>query len=592
MKPPLPPSSAAPVFAARMNALRRNLPFALLGVLLTSGLVVTALHGAIPTAQLLLWTGANVLLTAVRGWVAWRHWPQDGQDLAGFRRWHRLTLAGTVLGGLLWGLPTGWWMLQAPLAHQMFLVIGLLTMGTGAIYAYCIDLAVLYGFQVPYFLPPMLAMGLVPHPLLQVMSLAGMLYLFVTLAFAHRMFRTQVDSLRLRFENLDLLKRVQQEKEAAVRSDLAKSRFLAAASHDLRQPMHALSLFVGVLRGQALPASSRELVDSISRAASAMGALFEGLLNLSRLDAGVVVPRMQPVALDLLIEQLALEFGPQAQARGLQLRAHPSATVVQSDPALLGRILRNLLDNAIRHTARGAVLIGCRRAGAGAVRVEVWDTGPGIPPEEHERVFWEFHQLGNPERERSKGLGLGLAIVRRTAALLRHPLVLRSRVGRGTVFGLTLPLAQLQPVDDVADAAVAPDAPGHAPRPARVFVIEDDAPSRHGLQLLLEGWGHRVVSAASADELLALAAAVPGKPDLIVSDYRLREHLTGIDAIDRVREEYNDDAIAALLVSGDTDPQRLIEVAQRGLPLLHKPVDPAHLRSTIARLLADADASS
>ncbi|HYP70594.1 MAG TPA: ATP-binding protein, partial [Variovorax sp.] len=443
MNPPLSSSSATPVFAARMNALRRNLPFALLGVLLTSGLVAAALHGAVPTSQLLLWTGANVLLAAARGWVAWRRWP-DGEDMARLRRWHRLTLAGTVLGGLLWGLPTAWWMLQAPLAHQMFLVIGLLTMGTGAIYAYCIDLPVLYGFQVPYFLPPMLAMGLVPHPLLHVMSLAGLLYLFVTLAFAHRMFRTQVDSLRLRFENLDLLKRVQQEKEAAVRSDQAKSRFLAAASHDLRQPMHALSLFVGVLRGEALPASSRELVDNISRAASAMGTLFEGLLNLSRLDAGVVVPRMQPVALDVLIEQLALEFGPQAQARGLQLRVRPCGAVVQTDPALLGRILRNLVDNAIRHTSRGAVLIGCRRAGRAAVRVEVWDTGPGIPQDEHERVFWEFHQLGNPERERSKGLGLGLAIVRRTAALLRHPLILRSRVGRGTVFGLTLPLAQLR----------------------------------------------------------------------------------------------------------------------------------------------------
>jgi len=584
MKSLLPLSSVDLVFAARMSALRRNLPFSLLGVLLTSGLMVGALHGVVAGSQLMLWAGANALLTAARGWAAWRFWP-NGDDLHGLRRWHRLTVIGTALGGMLWGLPAAWWVLQVPLAHQMFLVIALLTMGTGAIYAYCIDLPVLYAFQVPYFLPPMLAMGLIAHPLLQVMCLAGVLYLLVTLAFAHRMFRNQVDSLSLRFENLDLLQRVQQEKEAAVRSDMAKSRFLAAASHDLRQPMHALSLFVGALRRQELSASSRHLADNISRAAQAMGALFEGLLNLSRLDAGVVVPRLQPVALDVLIAQLVLEFRPQAAFHGLQLRARPSSAIVHSDPALLGRVLRNLLDNAVRHTPSGGVLIGVRSAGATAVRVEIWDTGPGIPMDEHERVFWEFHQLGNPERDRSKGLGLGLAIVRRTAALLAHPLELRSRVGRGTVFGLTLARTQLQPVAE-ADAAPPPAEPSSPS--ALVFVIEDDAASRLGLQLLLEGWGHRVVAAAGPDELIERAAGVQGKPDLIVSDYRLRAHHNGIEAIERVREEYNDDAIAALLVSGDTDPQRLIEVAQRGLPLLHKPVDPAHLEAAIARLLAAA----
>jgi signal transduction histidine kinase/CheY-like chemotaxis protein len=585
MNSPLPTSSIDLVFAARMNVLRRNLPFSLLGVLLTSGLMIGALYGVVAGSHLMLWGGANAVLTAARGWAAWRFWP-DGDDLGGLRRWHRLTFLGTALGGMLWGLPVACWVLQVPLAHQMFLLIALLTMGTGAIYAYCIDLPVLYGFQIPYFVPPTLAMGLVANPLLQVMCLAGILYLFVTLAFAHRMFRTQVVSLRLRFENLDLLKRVQEEKEAAVRSDLAKSRFLAAASHDLRQPMHALSLFIGALRRHALPEDSRHLVDNISRAASSMGALFEGLLNLSRLDAGVVVPRLQPVALDVLLEQLVLEFRPQAQTHGLALRARPSSAIVRSDPALLGRILRNLLDNAIRHTRHGGVLIGVRSASATAVRVEVWDTGPGIPMEEHERVFWEFHQLGNPERDRSKGLGLGLAIVRRTAALLAHPLELRSRVGRGTVFGLTLARAQLQLAPD-AEAAPATPADPSSPS-ALVFVIEDDAPSRLGLQLLLEDWGHQVVAAAGVDELIERAAGVPGKPRLIVSDYRLREHQTGIEAIERVREEYNDDSIAALLVSGDTDPQRLIEVAQRGLPLLHKPVDPAHLQATIARLLAAA----
>ncbi|MGJ7502426.1 ATP-binding response regulator [Variovorax sp. ZT5P49] len=580
--PPAP--SDDPVFASRMAALRRNLPFALLGVMLTVALVIAALHSVVPHAQLAAWAAANAVLTAARGAGAWRY--RLAKDGAGLHRWRRYTLAGTVLGGLLWGLPIAWWMLSVPMAHQMFLVIALLTMGTGAIYAYCIDLPLLYGFQVPYFLPSMISMAFLQEPLLEVMALAGVLYLFVTLAFAHRMHRTQVDSLRLGFENLDLLKQLKLEKEAAERSDLAKSRFLAAASHDLRQPVHALSLFVGVLREQALPSLSRHLVDNISRATQAMGALFEGLLNLSRLDAGVVRARVQPVALAGLLEQIALEFAPQAAARSLALRMRPSDAAVLSDPALLDRILRNLVDNAIRHTKHGGVLVGCRRAG-NALRIEVWDTGPGIPSEEHERVFWEFHQLGNPERDRAKGLGLGLAIVRRTAALLRHPLAMRSRVGRGTVFALTVPTAKVgAPLHGATQDTASQALPQTESESALILVIEDDAPSRHGLQLLLQGWGHRVVAAAGVAEMLELTAVMPGKPSLIVSDYRLREHETGIEAIDRLHEEYNDDAIPALLVSGDTDPQRLIEVAARGWPLLHKPVDPALLRAAMAQLLA------
>ncbi|WZB62707.1 histidine kinase dimerization/phospho-acceptor domain-containing protein [Achromobacter xylosoxidans] len=229
-----------------------------------------------------------------------------------------------LASGLAWGLPTAYWLQHVPLPHQMFLIIALLTMGTGAIYAYCIDLPVLYSFLLPYFLPMLLMLTALDQTLLTVMGVAGLLYLAVSLTFAHRMHRTQLDSLSLRFENLDLLQRLQDEKMAVERSDLAKSRFLAAASHDLRQPVHALSLFVGVLKGHALPAQSRQLVDSISRAVQALGGLFDGLLNLSRLDAGVVRPQVQPVAIADVLDRLHHEFAPQAQAKSLRLRLRPS----------------------------------------------------------------------------------------------------------------------------------------------------------------------------------------------------------------------------------------------------------------------------
>ncbi|WP_185545875.1 hybrid sensor histidine kinase/response regulator [Variovorax sp. KBW07] len=574
------PTPTDPVFAARMAALHRNFPFSLLGVLFTVGLVIAALFGAVSHAQLAAWAVANTVLTAARAWNVWRFRHAMRSDAA-LRRWRLGAIAGAVAGGLLWGLPLAYWMLQVPLAQQMFIVVAMLTMGTGAIYAYCIDLGLLYGFQVPYFLPAMLALGTLDDVMLRVMSVAGVLYLFVTLAFAHRMYRTQVDSLQLRFENLHLLDRLRHEKEAAERSDLAKSRFLAAASHDLRQPVHALSLFVGVLRGQALPATSRHLVDSIGRAAAAMGMLFEGLLNISRLDAGVVRVSPKPFALASLLDQIQLEFAPQAAAKSLVLRLRTPDATVRSDPALLDRVLRNLVENAIRYTARGSVLIGCRRAGPN-LRIEVWDTGPGIPEAEHERVFWEFHQLANPERDRTKGMGLGLAIVRRTAGLLGHALTLRSRVGHGTVFAITVPLAHEAPTaaPQTRPAALLPEPGGQL-----ILMVEDDAESRHGLQLLLESWGHRVVAAESGAQLLKEVTHRPGKPALVISDYRLREGETGVDVIDRVHEEYNDDGIPALLVSGDTDPQRLSEVAARGWQMLHKPVAPAQLRAAINRLL-------
>ena len=351
------------------------------------------------------------------------------------------------------------------------------------------------------------------------MVASGVAYVASTLAFTHRMHRTHLDALRLGYENLALLEQVRREKEAAERSNLEKSRFLAAASHDLRQPVLAVSLFLGLLTNEKLTAHGRYLVDNIASATAAMGHLFDALLNISRLDAGVIEPRRKWFPLNPLLEQLRAEYAPQAVQKGLSLRVRPSKAVVNSDPVLLERILRNLISNAIAHTRRGGVLVGCRHR-RGGVRILVCDTGPGIPPSEQERVFWEFHQLNNPERDRSKGLGLGLAIVRRTAALLDHPLVLASQEGRGTLFSLGLEtrsaeeaLAATPPTPEPAPPApAAGDAiPDHG-RGRMVLVVDDDAQNLAGLTLLLESWGYRVVGAASATPCLPRWCTSPSGP--------------------------------------------------------------------------------
>lgn len=589
------PTDSQRIFEVQLSVLLRSFPFALAGSAVSACVVAYVMLAAVPRPQVVAWISATLLVAALRLGAMIQHARTREQPGSG-ERWLRRMIAGNVASGLLWGLPFAFWTFFVPLEYQLFFIVVLFGLGTGAIYSNYMVLSAVYAFVVPTFAPTFIALAVQPSAVNLALVSSGAAYLVATVAFIHRMNRTHLNALRLGYENMALLQQVRLEKEAAERSDLEKSRFLAAASHDLRQPVHAMSLFLGLLANERLSEHGRYLVENITRASAAMGHLFDALLNISRLDAGVIHPRLENFPLDRLLDQIRAEYTPQARQKGLSLTVRRCAGRVRSDPVLLERILRNLVSNAIAHTHEGRVLIGCRRRGE-AVRIEVWDTGPGIPAHEHERVFWEFHQLRNPERDRSKGLGLGLAIVRRTAALLGHALSLRSIEDRGTVFMLDVaaqpasaPATEPDAGLPAADAAAVPDA-----QPAAVLakgtgqlilVIDDDAQNREGLQLLLESWGHRVVAAAGPAELVALTADVPGQPGLIVSDYRLREHETGIEAIDRLHEEYNDAGIPALLVSGDTDPARLIEAAARSIPMLHKPVEVEALRGWVEKLLA------
>ena len=595
MTSPLPsPTDSHRIFEVQLSVLLRSFPFALAGSVISACVVAYVMQAVVPKAQVVAWISATLVVAAFRFgamlyYARTRSRPESGE------RWLRQMVIGNIASGILWGLPFAYWTFFVPLEYQLFFIVVLFGLGTGAIYSNYMVLSAVYSFVVPTFAPTFIALAVQPSAVNLALVSSGAAYLVATVAFIHRMNRTHLNALRLGYENLALLQQVRLEKEAAERSDLEKSRFLAAASHDLRQPVHAMSLFLGLLANERLSEHGRYLLENITKASAAMGHLFDALLNISRLDAGVIHPRVQSFPIDRLLDQIRTEYTPQAQQKGLALKVRRCAACVRSDPMLLERILRNLVSNAIAHTPHGRVLIGCRKRGD-AVRIEVWDTGPGIPKHEHERVFWEFHQLRNPERDRSKGLGLGLAIVRRTAALLGHTLSLRSVEGRGTVFLLSVDAQQAAapetPTEANAFAAMQAHAPAISAPPAKpatsqlILVIDDDAQNREGLKLLLESWGHRVIAAPGTAELVELTADVPGKPGLIVSDYRLREHETGVEAIDRLHEEYNDATIPALLVSGDTDPARLIEAAARAIPILHKPVEVEALRDWVDKLLA------
>ncbi|MEI8171008.1 MAG: ATP-binding protein [Rhodoferax sp.] len=400
---------------------------------------------------------------------------------------------------------------------------------------------------------------------------------------------------RLEFGRDELEQRVvdatfalREKKNEAESATLAKSRFLAAASHDLRQPTHALGMFVSRLAQLPHDAQTRHLIENLDASVLAMQDLLDGLLDISRLDAQAVQVQVRPFALVDIFEQLRSGLALTAADKGIRLRFRPSDVWLMSDPTLIHRILLNLVANALKYTVTGSVLVACRVSNdASMVRIEVWDSGIGIATEHHQSIFKEFFQVGNSERNRSKGLGLGLNIVDRTAQLLGHRLQFFSRPGVGTRFSLEVPLVPLgtevdrrSPFRTVSQDNISG---------LVVLVVEDDALARESLVCLLESWG--CVVGSSEGLATALEQLENGLvPEVIVSDYRLMDGENGIEVIRRLCA-FAGRAIPACLMSGDTDPALMQAAKEAGHTLLHKPVRPAKLRNLIRRLMLVPQAS-
>jgi signal transduction histidine kinase/ActR/RegA family two-component response regulator len=363
----------------------------------------------------------------------------------------------------------------------------------------------------------------------------------------------------------------------------AKSRFLAVASHDLRQPLHALGLFVAQLRTATTTAERQRLIDHIDDAVAMMNELFKALLDISRLDAGALTPDITEFPIAKLLEGIQTTFAGTAREAGLDFRVIPSEAWVCSDFVLLEQILLNLVSNAVRYVTHGGVLIGCRKRGRD-LRIEIWDTGPGIPDDQRGKIFGEFYRLDNPQhnrREVSGGLGLGLAIVDRLSRLLNHPIELSTDVGHGSRFTVTVTAAAPKAAEPPARAVGALSLANEK----LIVVIDDDALALHGMCGLLRSWGCCVVGTRSATEALTDLADAERPPDVVISDFHLSNQATGMEAIEQLRAAFGA-PIPAFLVSGDISPALLQEVQRGGYHLLHKPVDPMPLRTMLNRLLS------
>ncbi len=387
-------------------------------------------------------------------------------------------------------------------------------------------------------------------------------------------------SLKMRYENIRLVEELQIQKRLADKAYLDKSRFLAAASHDLRQPNQALGLFLESLDHLESDSDKRKIISKAKQAFAAMRNLLDQLLDISKLDAQTIRPEMRAIRLQPLLHALTMEHIELAELKGLELRLRPTDAIVMADPLLLNRILSNLLSNAIRYTKHGGVLLGVRRRGS-HWRIQVCDTGVGIASEEQETIFQEFMQLDNPERDREKGLGLGLAIVRRLARMMGTEIMLSSVPGRGSRFffevaeGDAANLRAKEPGGTPDDVVVVDG--------LKIAVIDDDKTASEGMTTLLKVWKAEVHTFASGELCMSFLRSEAWEPDVLIVDYRLRGKETGLTAIESIRRFLERD-VPAMIVTGDTGHDHRILDADMNVALLHKPIAPEELKGFLNKV--------
>jgi signal transduction histidine kinase/CheY-like chemotaxis protein len=566
----------------------------LVGNTVGAGVIVALYQHAVPLLTMIVWAflfGAALVLRAVLTVTYQRRWRGSPALL---RSWRDRYLAGVLATGAMWGLSV--WLFY-PYGGNLERTALLLT-----VYSFCISavpaLATQFGAFVAFvaltFVPMILRIALLPDH--DGWTLAAILFLIfgITVMLGRGYQRAFARVVALKQRGLQLLAQLQVEKVAADQArreaetaNRAKTQFFAAASHDLRQPLHALGLFAEALRHRiGADAEVAHLVNSINSSVDALEGLFSELLDITKIDTGGVEARPENFSVEAMFARLKLHYEPTAFEKGLALRFHGAKHFCYADPTLLDRVVRNLLSNAIRYTNDGGVVVAARQRGD-KLRFEVWDTGMGIRPHEQERIFEEFYQVSADapplDPTQRKGLGLGLAIVRRLARVLDAPLRLRSVPGHGTMFSIEVPLGQRpKPTEPVAPRSTSL---GLTLDRRLIVIVEDDPAVLGGLQVLLKSWGADVVAfdsfAAAAEWAGAAAARKLMKPDLLITDFRLESGHTGIEVIETMRGAFGK-GLPAVIVTGSLMSNQEGEAQAHDFHLLLKPVVPTKLRAMIA----------
>jgi signal transduction histidine kinase len=550
--------------------------------------------GVAPRVLCVAWGVGFAIVWLIRAALAARFARDEPTTAAGLearlRTWH----AGVLASGALWGVAAWSFSPYGSGLHQLALVLVVYTFCVACVPILAPQFRLFVFFVLLVFVPAIVRVALQDATLSWELAIVMTVAMGMTILLG-RNYRASFDSivgLKLRTEALAVQLRAEKAVADAARREAevanrAKTQFFAAASHDLRQPLHAMGLFAEALRARSRDPEVAQLVNSINESVDALEGLFSELLDITRIDSGGVEVHPADFELADIFRKVRLHFEPAAFEKGLALRVRGGRRVAFADPLLVERIVRNLVSNAIRYTSDGSVLVSCRRRGE-RLLLQVWDTGPGIGAEERTRVFEEFYQVPGTRAlaaEQKKGLGLGLAIVKRLADLIGAPLALSSAVGRGSVFTLELPVGK---APRVAERAIGAKAPAGVTLAGRtIVVVEDEAAVREGLEVLLTGWGATIVAFDSVAAVRAWAGAADAAtaPSLVIADYRLEEGESGVAAIAAVRRRFGA-SVPAIVVTGSSMTGHDKEAIEHDFHLLIKPVLPNKLRAMIAFKLA------
>jgi signal transduction histidine kinase/CheY-like chemotaxis protein len=561
------------ILREQINIVNNNFTIGVLTFFLITVVAGLILHFATNTKGILYWLAASAFITLL---IFSRYYWHKKYRISTLANAHWL-VASQMLLGSLWGFLA--FFIDG--SYSNILIIMALSAGvcSGGMDMQAPCLPIFIGFLVSATAP--IVMMIFVSGGLAGISLGGasLLYLVAVISFAKRHESWIATSLELRYKNDNLICELKQTMFELQEANQTKSMFLASASHDLRQPLHAIGLFIETLKYTELDEQQQTLVNHINTAAQGTRELLNALLDYSKLNAGAITPVIKNFNMQPLLTKLERELSPNATVKNLVYRCRETLLAVETDKVLLELILRNIISNAINYTESGGVLIGCRKHNK-TVAIEVWDTGIGIAKNDLDNIFKEFLQLYNSERNREKGFGLGLAIVDGLTKKLGLDIDVLSTEGKGTVFRLTVPLCESRIIEE----AVVVDEITCNFDGLQVLLIDDDESIRIGMGGLLESWGINCHIAESSADAINMVFENNFIPDLIISDYRLRDNLTGRQALDDIRGT-TFDAIPAIIITGDTDPVRFKDASEANAILLHKPIAAPLLRSTISNLL-------
>lgn len=565
--------------AERIKVLYKQVPSILISNLLIALLLTLFLYKFTNDILSLYWMIVVIILSVFR-YIMLKRYNKQEQDEKEVIWWGWFFVLTAFISGCIWGATSILFLQTDSLVIMLFLLMTLTGITVGSSASLSNFAWSYYAFAIPTILPFAYVLASEGKTDFIILSIMLTVFLLLQLIVAKKNQSTLDESIILRNEKTDLIQQLELKKEKAELANSAKTRFLAAASHDLRQPLHAMSLFLDILDERNQDPEQAMIVDKIKKSSLSLENLLESLLDISKLDAGIISVNKKSFSIQKLFDVLANEFKSIAIEKGLSIYFMPTSLCLNSDVQNVERILRNLISNAIRYTEQGKILIGCRRH-SDSVLLSVYDTGVGIDKDKNEIIFEEFQQLDNPGRDRSKGLGLGLSIVNRLAELLNAKLSMQSIPGKGSVFSIELPRSSSNQVSQ-PDMVTVETYPKLAEK--IIVIVEDEEEIRNALKLLLSGWGCKVLELTSITDVkqkLQLSC----KPDMILADYRLQNHETGVNVIHAIYDYYQDNNIPAIIITGDTAPDRIKEVKESGFQLLHKPVAGGKLRALLNSVL-------